>query len=459
LLKAALRRFVLRTSGSLLRAVYLGLYGLMISGAALVLRRYRSVLAIYLCRGCARSEITPAISDVDLTIIITNDSDEKEAIQRAFRTLGKLTGGVIDFYPNLVATQAAMEERWRSAPLWQYRYDEGRTTWKLIHGRDLISEYPPLSAAQFRSSCYTELTRWWIVFAEQMFPPGDRSPDVSLQNATCYKAVAEVMRVDAALRTGTRAGSRQDGLRSAPAALGERLERLVKGRFLPRDEQAVEETLRFLIRYFTDLWAGFCEQPFLQVFPDRPQRLDCPQPEVSVGPAGQAHLDRLRRHVDAHWGAKCQRTRVVKSALWELDDLLWIIDVDRARPPTVREIAELCRLHHDGAGALEQRLFLFLRVGSVAFPLTPVIPRDLHRGLLTPGTAPDVFLQLGEEPVYWTDYTRWYLGEWDSNQQWLEASAQKRLQLELISKSAQNGGIVYPLTPAALEREAQRLRA
>jgi hypothetical protein len=146
----------------------------------------------------------------------------------------------------------------------------------------------------------------------------------------------------------------------------------------------------------------------------------------------------------------------VKSAFWDFADLLLLIDVDQQTLPTVREIASLTAFHNQAQRERLQNIFLFLHVETVAFPLTPVLPRDLHRGLLTPATTPDVFLQLGNEKVYWTDYTQWYLADWQANQQWVEASEQKQQQLRAIAKSAECGHVVYPLTLPALERAVWR---
>jgi hypothetical protein len=168
-------------------------------------------------------------------------------------------------------------------------------------------------------------------------------------------------------------------------------------------------------------------------------------------------VEALHQHIDTHWGPKCRGTNLVKSAFWNMEDLLLVIDVDRNLVPTVGDLADLVAVHCRIQGEQCPRIFLFLRIGSVAFPLTPEIPRDLHRGLLTPATMPDVFLQLGHTEVYWTDYTKWYLSGWRSNEQWPDAPAHKRLQLSVIARSAETGHITYPLTLAALEREKLKI--
>lgn len=186
------------------------------------------------------------------------------------------------------------------------------------------------------------------------------------------------------------------------------------------------------------------------------QSVDCPATELRIEREAQGHLGILNRYLERRWKSRCRGTHLVKSASRDMEDLVLIIDAERNSRPTVQDLADLvalhCRLQRDHI----QRVLLFLHVGSIAFPLIPEIPRDLHRWLLTPATAPDVFLQLGERRVYWTDYTRWYLADWQTNEQWLDASYEKMSQLDIIAESAKKGHVVYPLTPESLERQKNR---
>jgi hypothetical protein len=452
MLKRGLRWLVLWSAHPPLLSLYRGVYWLLIWCATFILRRYRSIVAIYVCRGCAKNQIMPGISDIDFAIFLANNSEEKKAVQNTFQALDKMTGGVIEYYPNLVTTVASLQDRWHSAPAWQYRYLEGRTTWKLLHGTDVLAALPPLSETQRRSSCYAEMNRWWLVFAKQMFQTGGRQQSIVMQNVTCYKAVSELLNIQSVLSTGLCRNSRAEALEDADFPLAKRLADLAVHRFFSRDDQVGDEAFRFLVMFFIELWEGFRERPFLHVYQKGLQRVDCPESERQIGIKEQQHIQALQQHLETHWGRKCLETHLMKSAFWDFDDLLWIIDLDPLLLPTVREVASLTALHDSVRQGPSQNIFLFLRVQSVAFPITPVMPRDLHRGLLTPATMPDVFLQLGTEKVYWTDYTQWYLADWLANQQWLDAPEQKKRQLSAITKSVESGHIVYPLTLPALER-------
>ncbi|MFH1964142.1 MAG: hypothetical protein ABIJ42_01235 [Acidobacteriota bacterium] len=172
MLKRRLRRFVVWSSRPPLTSVYRMMYRVIVRFAVLVLQRYRGILSIYVCRGFAKNEITPGISDIDLALVTTNDDKDWRSVQKACRVLGIITGNLIDYHPNLVTTLEKMEHRWHTAPSWQYRYHEGKTTWKLLYGTDVLSSLPELSETQRRSSCYAEMNHWWVRFVELLLQPG-----------------------------------------------------------------------------------------------------------------------------------------------------------------------------------------------------------------------------------------------------------------------------------------------
>jgi hypothetical protein len=150
------------------------------------------------------------------------------------------------------------------------------------------------------------------------------------------------------------------------------------------------------------------------------------------------------RHLCDVWGPKCLRVHLLKSAFYPLDYRLLIVDADRANLPRLADLETLLSVR-EKVYSYRRAPYFVLRIGQVGFPLTPTIPRDFHRGVLTPATAPDVFMQLGEGPVYWTSHTQWYLGEWESNRQWMEATEGKRRQLGAIARSIAEGHVRYPL--------------
>ncbi len=452
LLKRKLRSFIVWSSRPPLASVYKMLYRITVSFAVRMLRFHQGIVAIYICRGCAKREITPGISDIDLVVITTNDANVRRSIQKTCRMLGVLTGNLIDYYPNLVLTMEIMEHRWHTSPVWQYRYQEGKSTWALLYGRDVLGSLPELTGQQLQASCYAEMNQWWARFADFLLKPGRYAEDVLMRNMICYKVVSELVNVQWAMRTGEYRYSRAEGLKAMDTPLARKLIHIAERRYLIADNLLVDEVYCFILDFFQKLWVDFELNPFLQVHTGISQEIDCPESELQVPEQIRLQARALRQHIEEFWGGKCLGTNLVKSVFWNFEDYLFIIDADRILAPTVKELAKLVALHCQSQEGYAPRIYLFLRFGAVGLPLTPVIPKDFHRGMLTPATVPDVFLQLGESEVFWTDYTQWYLTDWQSNEQWMEASALKKLQLSIISDLVRTGRIVYPLTREAVER-------
>jgi hypothetical protein len=227
--------------------------------------------------------------------------------------------------------------------------------------------------------------------------------------------------------------------------------------FVRADRSLEQETYLFLIEHFLDLWEDFRDDPFLEVYSDVVQEVDSPdqdlQKEKLAEPFGEIY-----RHLSDHWGEKCRSVHLVKSAFWKIEDSLLLIDVDTALLPTLDDLDGLIQARKRVYDREPRSVYFFLRVGHVAFPVTPALPQDFHRGVLTPATAPDVFLQLGEEDVYWTKHTNWYLTDWPRNRQWLDASPQKLSQLKMIASSVAVGRVRYPLSLRSIEQPEMTAR-
>ncbi len=457
-MKRRLRVLLAISSVPPLDALYRGLYRLVARLAALVLRRRRGVSSLYLTRGVARGAITPGVSDIDF-IVITRDESALPAVRSAGRALQRATAGLVEYYPNFAASRATVERRWRTTPAWQYRLHEGRRTWKLVAGEDLLATLAPLSPERLSTACYLELCRWWTVFA-RLLVEGAHERDRVLRNATCYKVTSELLLVDHFRRTGERRASRDEALAADGSPFAARLAGIAAGRFLADEPAIVEETSRFLFGFFTALWRSFATRPFLELRPGVAQELEAPSARGDAAADGPPReLASFEEFALRQWGADCRAVHWLGSAFWNDDARLLVVDGDAGRPPSAEQLAALVREHGRRWPAPSPQVDLVLRLGPIGFPLTPRIPRDLHRGLLTPATTPDVFLQLGGREVYWTDFTAWYLGDWRDNEQWLDAPEATRRRLESLAAAAAGGKIVYPRTPDTRDSARDRDRA
>ncbi len=403
-------------------------YGRLIALAGYVLRGSEGCESLYLSRGCSKQEIVPGLSDIDLIVVVREGP--RGEIERRFRFLQAVSGGLIPYDPAFVLTEAEMRYRWESTPLWRYRYQEGKENWRLLWGRDARALLPEMSEQERKASCVGEMNYWWVQFARFVLGDGPESRDTIVRNSICYKAVAEVLNARHTLRTGEHCYAKAEALRREGSELARRLLQKAEGRFLGRDRKLEQAVFAFLVEFFRELWGRFAEDPWLKLYPEVRQRLE-DGPEETGGPAWLAI-------------GPGYEVRVVRSALWPMGDRLVVIVPQRGDLPDLEEAQGWIR-ERKGDG----REHLFLKMGDVVFPLTPKAPRDFHRGVLTRWTAPDVFLQLGREDVVWTSHAEWYLTDWARNRQWSDATAGKRGQLEGIAQGAARGEIVYRLEEEA----------
>ena len=451
--KSKVRYFLVWSSAPPVLPLYRGMYRLAIRIAALLFRNCRGIRAVYLIRGCSKGEITPGISDIDFILIVNDDAEQQQRAENVFHILQVLTAGLIPYHPAFVLTEEELHYRWRNTPCWRYRLQEGKSNWSLLQGGDALSSLPAISGIERTTGCCAEMNYWWVQFADFMLQNDGYRDDCVMRNSMCYKAVAEVLNARHALNTGEFCYSKEEALRREDSPLSRKLLDSAAKRFLRVDQALEEETYQFLIETFLDLWGGFRDHPFLEVYPEVVQEVDSADQEIQKEKLEDPFRE-ICRHLSDHWGEMCRDVHLVKSAFWKLEDSLLVIDADPASLPTLDDLARLIAVRKTIRNAERPPAHFFLRLKQVAFPITPTLPEDYHRGVLTPATAPDVFLQLGEENVYWTSHTSWYLTDWQRNRQWLDASPLKRLQLKMITSSAAAGRVRYPLSLGSIsERE------
>jgi hypothetical protein len=446
--KSKLRYFLAWSSIPPVLSLYKLAYWLAIRVSVLAFRRCRGIRAVYLARGCSKNEITPGVSDIDFILIVNDDARQRQQAETVFHTLQILTAGVIPYHPAFLMTQEDMLYRCQSMGLWRYRLQEAKSNWSLLHGREALSALPEISGIDHTSGCCGEMNYWWAQFSDFILHSDKYRDDFVMRNSICYKAVAEVLNARRAMDTGEFCYSKDEGLRREDSPLSRKLLDSAAKRFLQPDRALEEEAYRFLIASFLDLWRGFPDKPFLHVYPDVAQELDSPDEDIQKEKLEQPFQE-ICRHLSDQWGAMCRGVHLVKSASWMIEDSLLLIDADPASLPTLDDLHRLIavreRAYHRHTPA-----YFFLRLENIAFPLTPAVPHDFQRGVLTPATAPDVFLQLGEENVYWTSHTKWYLTDWQRNRQWRNASPLKLSQLDMIARSAAAGRVRYPLSSRSM---------
>jgi hypothetical protein len=437
-----LRRGIVRTAVGPIRSVYRGLYLAVAVLGGRFLGGCPDALAVYLCRGVANNEIEPGISDVDFVVVATDRPDGQRQVHRRFRLLSSASAGAIPYHPSFVFTRQRLLDAWNDSLLWRYRLEEGRSRWKLLRGTPVVSELPVPSQRERRLACLGELNYWWVQWCTFLVhEPSFRNDDI-LRNAICYKAVADVLDVQRLLSGGPTAATREESLATAPSSLAGKLRESKAARHLRSDPSIPEETCGFLLKAIRDAWLSCAADT-------KP----ADEPEVSCSLASDETRLRDVRRLPAYqsFAAEAPPFALVRSVGWELDDVLVVID--GGCPPTLAELVRLTTLRDrcfTGTGATATP-WLFVRLDGILVPITPRIPRDLHRGVITQATFPEVFLQLGAEELRWTSLCRHALYPWRLSPAPSDACTLKRRQLAIIADGVRHGHVRYPLDAADIE--------
>ena len=490
---ARARRFAVWSAVPPLSWLYKAVYRALIAGVTWGLRRRPEVLAIYLQRGCAKGEIQPGISDIDMAVVLRPGLERPDRpwwAQRFehelpwYRSVARCTH-LLD-----PALRTYREDRileiLRTRYNWQYRFTEGKQTWRLLYGRDYIAELPDLSVAEMSGGLHNELQNWWRLIATRFFQPRPHNQEPLTRNVACYKAIREVLRATAAMRCGGLAFRRGEALKFAgpyidaeTQALIDRTGRLARRRFLPRDEPLVEDTAMWMLRFLDRFYGELLDHPFSAAIGAASVEVDCP-PEELLRPCGeQEHVERLLTHLDDEWGGVAQGAYFVPSIASGIDEMLLLIRVQPERLPTLEQLWTLNALHRDGQSALRRRITLHLLLPHAAFLIGLERVGVSWETVLSPACLPDVFALLARpafalrgEPLRhemapaWTGHVRQFCWAeqlryrqlletrpaegWDSTE-FLRISW-KCLQLIAMNRGVSSGRVRYPLTLAAIRR-------
>ncbi len=194
-------------------------YDLSIAIAVLVLKRVEGVLAIYLRRGAAKNEITYGISDIDLLVIIDGENKEKQAVrmikERVALTYNKLSRFIPLFgeVEKEFGIYSASEflGLYRDYDFYKYRFNEGKHTWRLLFGKDLVKDLPELQTEELYLPATEELKVWWPLINMELSP--DSAYPRFKRKDLWYKAISEVSKVYLLIFHGENIQRRETALR------------------------------------------------------------------------------------------------------------------------------------------------------------------------------------------------------------------------------------------------------
>lgn len=128
------------------------------------IQRIKGVETIYLRRGVAKNEIKYGLSDIDLSVLISDkDADS-------------LRTKVLSLYHNLslflpffaggkeeigIYTEKEFFKLYEENAFFKYRFQKGKSEWKLLFGEDLVDKLPDLKNNELVVPAIEELKLWW----------------------------------------------------------------------------------------------------------------------------------------------------------------------------------------------------------------------------------------------------------------------------------------------------------
>ncbi|MFZ9090059.1 MAG: hypothetical protein ACO3FE_08205 [Planctomycetaceae bacterium] len=282
---------------------------------------------------------------------------------------------------------------------------------------------------------------WWVRFVAMCFHDEAFVSERLLRNSICYKAAAEISNLKHALQTGDLILHREDAFEREHSDLFQRLKQQQESRFLTRDDALVADVLQFMMTTINEVWSEFSRRPFLTVHADVLQRLTASGSGVTANET-QVLLEHYRTCFRNACGEIDLEVEVVQSVWWHFNEFVVVVTLPPGFEIESEFIAVLIEVTRCQSRQLPQ-CFLYLRIGNVSFPLTPELPKDFYRGVMTAATIPDVTLKLGERDVCWTDWSALLVSGPESERFWSTSSQQKREQLERIQEQVAKGEVGY----------------
>jgi predicted nucleotidyltransferase len=193
--------------------LYRKIYDFSVAIATALLRRIDGVLTIYLRRGVAEGEITYGLSDIDLLVLIRDEEGylTKAKIRSTYHRLSLFIPlfGSVDTELGIYSLSEFIN-LYRDYNLYMYRFNEGKHTWRLLFGEDILKTLPDLADTELYLPATEELKVWWGLLGVEL------NPDVNYprfhRKYLWYKAISEEAKVYLFIRQGKKIRSREAAL-------------------------------------------------------------------------------------------------------------------------------------------------------------------------------------------------------------------------------------------------------
>jgi hypothetical protein len=488
-----LQRFVIATSQTPLRTLYLAIYRWHVRFAVQKLRSFPGLHSIYVTRSMATQQIQPGVSDIDLSIYGDWTEEQLVPVRAALQSLSRWSPL---FDRNLAQSAQTLKEAqalYATDYYFRHRLDEGRTEWKLLVGHDLFAMLPPPDPARTAGGYYMDLRLWWSNFVKTAFAFGPMAGDDVFRISIPCKVAAHLLNAQNVLAGGPPESSRQNILQAAlqtrDGTQRQFLERLVQSSATGHRSFAgdiLEESLPFLLQTFEAIHAQIqATSAFGLGNTGGAVRIDGSAAELLISPSARSFAQHVVELVKSTWTGYRSSYLLPGMSFFNLDDLVLLLEVDANRLPTVLQIRQLCRYALDHADGLPQRVALFLLLPEGAYQLELVSPTEQWHLTLCPAANPEVFASLdraefllhGEPRVravapLWSRFANDLVdeeisirraalgkiaGTGDIASLDVLRNLWRHLQLEIVQRGAREGAAILPITVAAVQRNLYRL--
>lgn len=489
--KWGIRRAIAASAHTPLKHLYRAVYRAHVRLAVRVAGSFPLTRSVYVSRSMARDEITYGVSDVDMVIVGEWPEDEQIRLMRRLGVLTKLSPLYDSGLWQQVHHRESLRDLWETDYFFQSRFDEGRRQWRLEYGSDLAAALPAVPDHRRGGGYYMEARNWWLHFLASAFGSGPTAQDEVFRNSIAYKAVTEILEVEHALKTNSSPEeSRTIALRnSIERSQGkerdflERLEASTRRNHVVFRGDVQAESMEVLLPALDQIHNHLARSSSFDAAGDF--EVDANPEEIFRGPESIALARRLVAQAKADWPGYRAAYLVPGTPCFAMDDLLLLIEVDPANPPSFHSLREFCKSHARWRSESVQRIVSYLLGPSGACQLQFVSFDEMWRVLVFPPSAPDVFTLI-QRPEFVLDgapscpllrpvWTRFAydlaLEEVNVRRSVLSKvnpdvfpgpveivrNVWRHLQLEVIVKTAHRGSTSLPLSLPAVRRGLESL--
>ncbi|MBV8895676.1 MAG: hypothetical protein JO051_04125 [Acidobacteriaceae bacterium] len=486
-LKLALRRFVVATGGSFLAVFYHAVYKAHVWHALRTLKRLPGTRSIYVSRGLATGAIVYGVSDVDLVVLGEWSDAEHAEVMKQLRKLSRSSPLYDACLWQHAHTFTALGGLYATDFYYQFRFDQGRSQWKLLYGEDFLATLPPVPAVRIVPGYYMDMRNWWDTFTKSVFGDGVTATDLVFRNSIAYKAVGEIVNKSLAFDRGSIQHDRSEGIQLAlEKATGEdrdfllRLQQSAAHRHLRYSGDIQDDSFRYLLRLLENFHSKIGAAPGCQPLPGVTLEVDASPDDLLLSKSAQTHASEVTQRAKQAWPGYRGAFLLPTLSSFNLDDLLLLIQIDPRNIPPVREIRELCLFHAHASKGFTQRIALLLLLEQGAYQLETVGFLELWHLLVCPAANPDIFALLNRPGFLldgspaaniaqpgWTQFAAALIDEEIAVRRAAMSAVNadvtltplellrnlwRQLQIELIHRSQQSATVLVPMTPRAIRR-------